>query len=160
MAHLAAVAATRLGRLKDAKRWWDEAEADQTNPLFDVVRANREDSRQPEAEREGPWPFPLAYWIEESTVRRFLKEIDAITNRHSSPERRERALEAQAERLLAERPALEKLLRAHFSGRESHVELIFRLLTLELWARRFRMTPTAQPAAPTLWSPHPAMQAH
>jgi asparagine synthase (glutamine-hydrolysing) len=65
--------------------------------------------------------------------------------------------ESATVRELFDRDALEKLLRAHFSGRESHVELIFRLLTLELWARRFRMTPTAQPAAPALWSPHQAM---
>ncbi len=40
-------------------------------------------------------------------------------------------------RALFERPALERLLRDHFSGRAPQVEVIFRLLTLELWARRF-----------------------
>jgi asparagine synthase (glutamine-hydrolysing) len=38
---------------------------------------------------------------------------------------------------LFQREALESLLRAHFDGRENQVEVIFRLLTLELWARRF-----------------------
>ena len=32
-----------------------------------------------------------------------------------------------------------RLLAAHFRGRESHVEVIFRLLTLELWAQRFHV---------------------
>ena len=42
-------------------------------------------------------------------------------------------------RALFERPALERLLRDHFSGRAPQVEVVFRLLTLELWAQRFLM---------------------
>jgi asparagine synthase (glutamine-hydrolysing) len=42
-------------------------------------------------------------------------------------------------RALFERPALESLLRDHFSGRAPQVEVVFRLLTLELWAQRFLM---------------------
>ncbi len=38
---------------------------------------------------------------------------------------------------LFDRPALETLLRDHFSGRAPQVEVVFRLLTLELWAQRF-----------------------
>ncbi len=38
---------------------------------------------------------------------------------------------------LFNRPALETLLRDHFSGRAPQVEVVFRLLTLELWAQRF-----------------------
>jgi asparagine synthase (glutamine-hydrolysing) len=38
---------------------------------------------------------------------------------------------------LFERDALERLLRAHFSGQMPQVEVVFRLLTLELWLRRF-----------------------
>lgn len=38
---------------------------------------------------------------------------------------------------LFERAALESMLRGHFSGRMPQVELVFRLLTLELWAQRF-----------------------
>ncbi|RMF76571.1 MAG: asparagine synthase (glutamine-hydrolyzing), partial [Chloroflexi bacterium] len=40
-------------------------------------------------------------------------------------------------RNLFDRVALEKLLRAHFDGRASHVEVIFRLLNLELWHQQF-----------------------
>lgn len=36
-----------------------------------------------------------------------------------------------------DRPALDRVLKAHFSGRESHTELILRLLTLALWQGRF-----------------------
>ena len=32
---------------------------------------------------------------------------------------------------------LERVLTNHFSGREKHEEMVFRLLTLEMWARRF-----------------------
>jgi asparagine synthase (glutamine-hydrolysing) len=44
---------------------------------------------------------------------------------------------------LLNRGEVKRLVQTHFSGRESHVEVIFRLLTLELWARRF-----LQPSAP------------
>jgi hypothetical protein len=36
---------------------------------------------------------------------------------------------------------LDKLLAAHFSGRARHTEVIFRLLTLELWQQRFIRQP-------------------
>lgn len=37
-------------------------------------------------------------------------------------------------------PALDALLDGHFSGRAPQVEVVFRLLNLELWARRFHIT--------------------
>lgn len=40
-------------------------------------------------------------------------------------------------RALFDAPALDALLDAHFGGRAVHTEVIFRLLTLELWARQF-----------------------
>lgn len=43
-------------------------------------------------------------------------------------------------RELFNRAALEKVLRAHFSGRAPQVEVVFRLLTLEMWAQRFLRT--------------------
>lgn len=36
-----------------------------------------------------------------------------------------------------ERPALERLIRAHFDGSAPQVEVVFRLLTLELWIKTF-----------------------
>ncbi len=50
-------------------------------------------------------------------------------------------------RALFNRPALETLLRDHFSGRAPQVEVVFRLLTLEMWAQRFLVAaPTANVA--------------
>lgn len=47
---------------------------------------------------------------------------------------------------LFERRALEQLLQAHFNGRAPQVEVVFRLLTLEMWARQFLRVPeTASP---------------
>jgi asparagine synthase (glutamine-hydrolysing) len=48
---------------------------------------------------------------------------------------------------LFNRAEVERLVSAHFAGRENHVEVIFRLLTLALWAKRFDVAWTA---------PHPA----
>ncbi len=51
-------------------------------------------------------------------------------------------------RSLFHREALETLLRDHFSGRAPQVEVVFRLLTLELWAQRF-LTRQPEPAKDT-----------
>ena len=41
---------------------------------------------------------------------------------------------------LFQHDALNHLLDTHFNGRENHTEVIFRLLNLALWQRRFRVT--------------------
>ncbi|MEO1441523.1 MAG: asparagine synthase (glutamine-hydrolyzing) [Chloroflexota bacterium] len=41
---------------------------------------------------------------------------------------------------LFNRDELERVLNNHFAGREKQEEVVFRLLTLELWARRFEVT--------------------
>ncbi len=47
--------------------------------------------------------------------------------------------------------ALERLLRTHFEGHEKHEEVVFRLLLLELWAKRFLdVNHDEQPAAAAL----------
>ena len=43
-------------------------------------------------------------------------------------------------RSLFKRKELERILNNHFSGREKQEEVVFRLLTLELWAQRFGIT--------------------
>jgi asparagine synthase (glutamine-hydrolysing) len=45
---------------------------------------------------------------------------------------------------LFNRSALDKLLRAHFDGHTSQVEVVFRLLTLEMWGQRFMQSRVAQ----------------
>jgi asparagine synthase (glutamine-hydrolysing) len=44
---------------------------------------------------------------------------------------------------LFQRPALEALLRDHFTRRTSQVEVVFRLLMLELWSQRFLKMPVS-----------------
>ncbi len=54
---------------------------------------------------------------------------------------RETLLDSAARiRPLFNRPVLEKLLTAHFSGRARYEEVVFRLLTLELWMQTFGIT--------------------
>ena len=43
---------------------------------------------------------------------------------------------------LFQRGNLEQLLNDHFRGKTSQVEVVFRLLTLELWAQRFIKEPS------------------
>jgi asparagine synthase (glutamine-hydrolysing) len=65
---------------------------------------------------------PIRAWFSTELAQRIqqvLLDRDALTAR------------------LFKRQALETLVREHFAGRAPQVELIYRLLTLELWAQRF-----------------------
>jgi tetratricopeptide (TPR) repeat protein len=59
--HLAAVAAMRLGREREARRRWREAL--KIAPGFDLAEENLEDLALPAAERHAPWPFSMANWV-------------------------------------------------------------------------------------------------
>jgi asparagine synthase (glutamine-hydrolysing) len=41
---------------------------------------------------------------------------------------------------LFDKTALARILHQHFNGSEKHEEVVFRLLTLELWAQRFEVS--------------------
>jgi asparagine synthase (glutamine-hydrolysing) len=69
-----------------------------------------------------PFGTPILFWFDHNLQSR-IQEVLLDTGAHIRP--------------LFNRPALEKLLRAHFSGRERYEEVVFRLLNLELWQRRF-----------------------
>ncbi|MBL8118643.1 MAG: hypothetical protein JNJ78_14015, partial [Anaerolineae bacterium] len=47
-----------------------------------------------------------------------------------------------------QRDNLHTLLHDHFWGKTSQVEVVFRLLTLELWAQRFMKTPAPAASLP------------
>ncbi|MBF6590142.1 MAG: tetratricopeptide repeat protein [Ktedonobacterales bacterium] len=60
-AHLAAVACWRVGREREARRWWKQAL--NLVPAFDLAQANLDDLRKPVGARHAPWPFGLSYWM-------------------------------------------------------------------------------------------------
>lgn len=59
--HVAAVAALRLGREKDARRFWKVALEEA--PGLALARENLLDLDGPSEGREGPWAFPFQNWI-------------------------------------------------------------------------------------------------
>lgn len=69
-----------------------------------------------------PFSTPILNWFERDLAGRIQDVL-------RDPAARVRALFNRAE--------LDRLLDAHFSGRARHTEVIFRLLTLELWQRQF-----------------------
>jgi asparagine synthase (glutamine-hydrolysing) len=69
-----------------------------------------------------PFSTPILHWFDhdlQARIQAILLDQDAYVHN------------------LFNRAGLEKLLRAHFSGRERHEEIVFRLLNLELWESRF-----------------------
>lgn len=71
LAHLAAVAALRLGREEDARRYWKQALKYQSG--FDLARENLADLNRPVGERNVPWPFPLSHWISPKVLQDLLR---------------------------------------------------------------------------------------
>ena len=73
--HLAAVAALRLGREREARAWWREAL--KREPGLGLARENLEDLDQPIGRRNGPWAYDLRHWLGQSTVRDLRREFSA-----------------------------------------------------------------------------------
>jgi Flp pilus assembly protein TadD len=122
--HLAAVAATRLGRETEARRSWRRALKIQRG--FDLARENLDDLKRPLGERHGPWPFPLTSWLNPQV----LADL-------GSSAKSERASQAALHRTLKKHPevalALPALLeRGDPYGRELAVMLIRGTHTPEL----------------------------
>jgi asparagine synthase (glutamine-hydrolysing) len=72
--------------------------------------------------RKQPFSTPIMHWFEHDLSSRIQ---DVLRDRHAQI------------RDLFNTAALDRLLDVHFGGRERHTEVIFRLLTLELWQRQF-----------------------
>jgi tetratricopeptide (TPR) repeat protein len=73
--HLAAVAALRMGREREARAWWREAL--KREPGLGLARENLKDLDQPIGRRNGPWAYDLRYWLGQSTVRELQREFRA-----------------------------------------------------------------------------------
>ena len=73
--HLAAVAALRLGREREARAWWREAL--KREPGLSLAKENLKDLDQPLGRRNGPWAYDLRYWLSQSTVRELQREFRA-----------------------------------------------------------------------------------
>ena len=59
--HLLAVAACRLGKEKDARKYWQKSL--QINPNFKWAQENLDDLIRPVAKRSGVWAYPIENWL-------------------------------------------------------------------------------------------------
>jgi tetratricopeptide (TPR) repeat protein len=128
--HLAAVAALRLGREEQARRWWKQALKLQRG--FELAKENLDDLRRPVGERHAPWPFTMAQWMGPQAI----KDLDAAF-RSASPRQGDKAIESAARRYLKSHPEMALLLpllleRGDPEGRTLAVMLIRLMHTPEL----------------------------
>jgi Flp pilus assembly protein TadD len=65
--HLLAVSACRLGRVRDARRYWKQAQ--RINQNYDWARQNLADLDKPPEKRHGPWAWPFENWMLGASVR-------------------------------------------------------------------------------------------
>lgn len=101
--HLAAVAALRLGREKDARRHWKRAL--KLDPGLDVAEANLEDLNKPQDQRHGPWAYEVNHWLPEGLVRKLISRLDRVQRRGN-----EGMVAREARRFLQNEPQLAAIL--------------------------------------------------
>ena len=73
--HLAAVAAMRLGRKGQARRYWRRALKRQ--PGLRLAQENLADLDRPVSRRHAPWPFSLESWVGPKTLEDLLRFVSA-----------------------------------------------------------------------------------
>jgi len=103
LTHLAAVAALRLGREDEARRYWKQALGYQ--PGFELARENLADLRRPAGERNAPWPFPLDNWISPKALKDLLRFVESAAQAG-----RESGVKSGAQRFLREYPEIIKVM--------------------------------------------------
>ncbi|MDQ3815681.1 MAG: tetratricopeptide repeat protein, partial [Armatimonadota bacterium] len=73
--HLAAVAALRLGREDEARRYWKQTLS--IAPGWQLAQENLDDLKRPVGERHAPWPFALPNWIPQRAIDDLLTSMEA-----------------------------------------------------------------------------------
>jgi tetratricopeptide (TPR) repeat protein len=101
--HLAAVAAWRLGREREARGLWQRAL--RASPGFELAEENLDDLKKPVGERHAPWPYSFAYWVSQQTVLDLLHLVEGVRD----PEDQE-ALARANERFLQRHPNIAGLI--------------------------------------------------
>ena len=102
--HLAGVAAARLGREREARRYFRQALKFQ--PSLSRAAENLADLRKPVGQRDGPWAFSINEWVPPKTLEDMAAILQSATRGKSTDERVRRA----ARRFLARHPEIEGLI--------------------------------------------------
>jgi tetratricopeptide (TPR) repeat protein len=103
LAHLAAVAACRLGREDEARRYWRQALKQM--PGLALAQANLDDLDQPVGKRHAPWAFDVASWVPEKAVRGLAAHLRPVARRG-----KDEAITRETRRYLQAHPELVALV--------------------------------------------------
>lgn len=102
--HLAGVAAARLGREREARRYWHQAL--KLQPNFSRAADNLTDLRKPVGQRHGPWAFNLYEWLSPQTMQDMVNTVEPALRGKTTEKRVEQA----ARQFLAKHPEVIKLI--------------------------------------------------
>ncbi|MBO0856930.1 MAG: tetratricopeptide repeat protein [Chloracidobacterium sp.] len=80
--HFAAVASWRLGGKERARELWRQCLKEA--PGFEFARANLEDLRRPEGERNGPWAFTFDYFLRRKMIEEMIREIGKAVRKNKT----------------------------------------------------------------------------
>ena len=101
--HLAAVAAMRLGREDQARRYWKQAL--KLSPGLELARDNLSDLRKPVGERHAPWPFSFSNWVTQKAIDDLGRHLEPAFQRDE-----EEAVTRAARRYLGQHPEIVSLV--------------------------------------------------
>ena len=96
--HFAAVAALRLGRETEARRYWQQSL--KLDPKFVLAQENLADLKKPIDERHVPWAFGMPNWLNQKTIE------DLITQTEPAARRGGEAVEHATRRYLRQHPEM------------------------------------------------------
>lgn len=96
--HLAGVAAARLGRERQARRYWRQAL--KLQPNFSRAADNLADLRKPIGQRHGPWAFSLYEWLSPQTMQDMVNTVEPALRGKTT----EKKVEQAARQFLAKHP--------------------------------------------------------
>ena len=77
--HLAAAAAWRLGREREARGYWQRAL--ELSPGFPFIQENLDDLKKPASERHGPWSFSILHWVPQQTLEDYERMLRVTQGR-------------------------------------------------------------------------------
>jgi tetratricopeptide (TPR) repeat protein len=119
--HLAAVAASRLGKEKEARGYWQRAL--QVMPGCEPARDNLDDLAQPVGKRHAPWPFAMTNWLPQEPVGELVRRLKPVARA-----RDDQAVTNEVRRYLQNHPELTALVPILFDrGDPAAREFAFRL---------------------------------
>lgn len=102
--HLAGVAAARLGREREARRYWRRAL--KLQPNFSRATDNLADLRTPIGQRHGPWAFNLYEWLSPQTMQDMVNTVEPALRGKTT----EKKVEQATRRFLAKHPDVISLI--------------------------------------------------